>query len=346
MGGAEKVLIDIVSALLEADFKVDVLAFSRKGVLECEMQKLCNIFTLFNSRLHFFIFRKLRPYRMYLISNFVTEHGYDFVVGFMEGKSTALLQDIRGDVCKIAWVHNDFEKLDLGLQEREMNNIYSVVDKIVCVSKDAERAFFNSIHGLVFDSQVIYNLVDENNIRTLSLAKEVHNEVFTFLNVGMLRKQKCHDRLIRIAARLKKIGYDFQINIIGGGPLQNYLMNLIDSLQVGDRVFLLGLQENPYPYIAACDCFVLCSDFEGYGIVIKEALFLNRLILTTDVVGPREVLEGGKYGLIVDISEDALFTKMEEILKGKENYRLIRENIKKYRGDNNKIKQQLYNLFL
>ncbi len=345
MGGAEKVLIDIVRTLVEAHFVVEVLTFTNSGALKEEMEKTCDVFTLFNSKLHFLVFRKLRPYRRYRINKFVSTQRYDFVVGFMEGKPTTLLADINIKIRKIAWIHNDFTKLNIGLLKSEMHNMYETVNRIVCVSHDAQQAFFKSIPELNVNSQVIYNLIDEANVKALSEAKEIKNDVFTFLNVGMLRKQKSQYRLVHIAERLKKEGYDFQIHIIGDGPLRSYLENLIDQLHVRDKITLLGLKENPYPYIKACDCFVLASDFEGYGIVIKEALFLKKLVLTTDVVGPGEILEDGKYGLIVDISEDALFKKMQEILDGKYDYNVIRTNVEQYRGDNDKIKRQLCELF-
>lgn len=346
MGGAEKLLIDIVGTLLDAHFDVDVLAFFNRGALKNEMRKLCHVYTLFDSELHFLIFRKLSPYRRFLVNNFVTTHGYDFAVGFMEGRPAGLLSDISVDVYKISWIHTDFMQLDIGLSATETRAIYTGINKIVCVSRDAEQSFIKKISPLPASSQVIYNLIDEDKVDALSRKTEIKNNAFTFLTVGMLRREKGHIRLVRIAARLKDAGYNFQMHIIGDGPLRQTLEELINQLQVGDRVALLGLKSNPYPYIKACDCFVLASDFEGYGIVIKEALFLKKLILTTDVVGPREILEDGKYGLLVDNNEDALFEKMKVILDGQNDFREIRANINRYRGDNGQIKQQLCELFL
>ena len=345
MGGAEKVLIDIVELLVDNHLEVEVLAFFQRGALGDRMRELCNVRTLFASKWSFFLFRRFRPYRRHLINSLVVKRGYDLAVGFMEGKPTSLLADFQFELCKIAWVHSDFTKLDIGWSEREMRSVYGQVDKVICVSKAAKQSFIKKIALPKIRTQVIYNLINEANITNLAEEKEITNDVFTFLTVGMLRKEKGHERLIRIAARLKKSGYDFQLHIIGDGPLRYSLEELIGTLAVEDRVTLLGLKENPYPYIKACDCFVLASDFEGYSIVVKEALFLKKLILTTDVVGPREILEDGKYGLIVELSDDALFDKMSEMLDGKNNYEQIRSNVNNYQGDNETIKRQLCELF-
>ena len=343
MGGAEKVLLDIIKSQ-KKKYTIHVLAFKDTGPLKDGMHNNCKVITLFNSWLHHFVFRKIKIYQKYLINKLVRKNKYDVVVGFMEGNATNLVADIDVNVCKIGWVHNDFRKLDLGITDREMYDTYSTMDKIVCVSNDAKKAFLEKFPMIKADFRIIYNLIDEKTIK-LSLKETVSNNCFTFLNVGMLRKQKCQDRLIKIAAKLKKEKYNFQIQIIGDGPLKPYFTNLIKNLMVSDNVLLLGMKQNPYPYIKACDCFVLSSSYEGYSIVVKEALFLKKLILTTDVVGPREILEDGRFGLIVDNKEDALFCKMKEILDLKSGYPEIIDNLNHYQGDNDLIKKQLFSLF-
>ena len=343
MGGAEKVLLDIVCTL-KKKFDVHVLVFHNSGPLKEGMEKHCRIFTLFNSPLHYLLFRKINWYRRFRVNAFVTGNNYKAVVGFMEGKSTDLVAEIGIKIQKIAWVHNDFRKLDIFTDTAKAFLVYDKMDTIIFVSGDAKKAFLERFADIHSHLEVIYNVIDEENIIHLSGCEGVEESTkFTFLNVGMLRKQKCQDRLVRIAKRLKDLGYDFQIQIIGNGPLMGDLSELIRASGVSDHVFLLGMMENPYPYMKMCNCFVLCSDYEGYGIAIKEALFLKKLVLTTDVVGPREILEDGKYGLIVENNEDSLFRMMRHILDlHRENREVdVLQNVINYQGDNEHIRQQL-----
>jgi glycosyltransferase involved in cell wall biosynthesis len=347
MGGAEKVLLDIVCSL-NKKFDVHVLVFHNRGPLKKEMEKHCQVFTLFTSPLHYLLFRKIDSYRRFRVNSFVAENNYKTVVGFMEGKSTDLVAEIGVKIQKIAWVHNDFRKLDIFTDNAEAFSVYNKMDSIVFVSGDAKKAFLEKFADIHSHLNVIYNVIDENNIIRLSGEHGVEkNTKFTFLNVGMLREQKCQDRLVRVARRLKDLGYDFQIQIIGNGPLHGYLSELIVTSDVLDHVFLLGMKENPYPYMKTCNCFVLCSDYEGYGIAVKEALFLKKLVLTTDVVGPREILENGKYGLIVENNEDSLFQMMQHILDlHRENREIdVMQNVIHYQGDNEHIREQLTSLF-
>lgn len=347
MGGAEKVLVDIAAAL-QNNFEVDVLAFHNRGPLKKEMEKHCRIFTLFTSPLHYLLFRKISLYRRHRINTFVCNNQYKAVVGFMEGKSTDLVTDIRVDVIKLAWVHNDFRKLDILIDTKKARDVYEKMNAIVFVSGDAKSAFLERFPEINSNLEVIYNIIDEDNITQKSNAYEVErSERFIFLNVGMHRKQKCQDRLVRIAARLKDLGYAFQIQMIGDGPLHGYLSELITSTGVQDYVFLLGLQENPYPYMKGCDCFVLPSDYEGYGIAVKEALFLKKLVLTTNVVGPREILQDGRFGLIVENDEESIYLMMRHILDlHRENREVeVMRNVREYVGDNECIREQLNALF-
>jgi glycosyltransferase involved in cell wall biosynthesis len=227
-------------------------------------------------------------------------------------------------------------------------SVYDKMDRIVFVSGDAKRAFLERFADIHSHLDVIYNVIDEDNIIRLSGGDGGEKSAkFTFLTVGMLRKEECQDRLVRIAKQLKDLGYDFQILIIGNGPLVGYLSELIATSGVAEHVFLLGMKENPYPYMKRCNCFVLCSDFEGYGITVKEALFLKKLVLTTDVAGPREILENGKYGLIVENDENSLFEMMRHILDlHNENQEVdVLQNVMHYRGDNKHIRNQLTALF-
>jgi glycosyltransferase involved in cell wall biosynthesis len=346
MGGAEKVLLDIVSTL-KNNFDIHVLVFHNSGPLKQSMEKHCKIFTLFSSPLHYFLFCRINLYRQFRIKAFVSGKNYKAIVGFMEGKSTDLVAEIDVNVRKIAWVHNDFRKLEILKDTAKTFSVYDKMDTIVFVSGDARKVFLERFPDIHAHLEVIYNVIDENNIIRLANDYEVELSKFTFLNVGMLRKQKCQDRLVRIARRLKDLNYDFQILIIGGGPLLGYLTELITTSGVEDHVFLLGMNENPYPYMKMCNCFVQCSDYEGYGIAIKEALFLKKLILTTDVVGPREILNDGKYGLIAENDEGSLFQSMRYILDlHSENREVdVLQNVIHYQGDNEHIRQQLTALF-
>lgn len=66
-----------------------------------------------------------------------------------------------------------------------------------------------------------------------------------------------------------------------------------------DRLRFVGFQENVFPFMAAMDLFVLASLHEGFGIVLLEAMALERPVIATDVQGPREIILPGETGVLV-----------------------------------------------
>src|SRR5699024_8968312 len=93
------------------------------------------------------------------------------------------------------------------------------------------------------------------------------------------------------------------------------LETLVDRLNLNNRVIFTGQLNNPYPLLNMCDCFVLSSTYEGQAIVLLEALILEKPVITTDVRGPRSVVEGG-YGLIVDNTTEGLTDGRQQFING------------------------------
>ena len=215
------------------------------------------------------------------------------------------------------------------------------MDLIVAVSNMAKDSMSEKYHIPNEKIKVLYNLIDEEDILKKANEKVEKNDVFTFVNVGKMRPQKRQDRLIEIAKDLKKEGYKFKIQIVGNGPEEENIKKLIKSYGVEDVVELVGLQLNPYKYMKNGDAFVLSSDFEGFGIVVKEALLLKKLVISTAVTGVTEVLENGRYGILTDVDTEDLENKMRDVLENRIDTKNILKELGNYDCGNQKIIEEL-----
>ncbi|NYB52439.1 MAG: glycosyltransferase [Methanobacteriaceae archaeon] len=190
--------------------------------------------------------------------------------------------------------------LDSPLKFRLVKFFYSRADDVVCVSKEVEKVL-NNTYG-ISNTLTIYNMIDiEKNIN-LSLEKipedykklfNVKNQqkYFNFINVGRLTRQKGHWFLIRSFRRVVEHYRNARLLILGEGVLREDLEALIEQLDLCENVFLLGEQENVYPFLKNSDCFVFSSLWEGLPLSLIEALSMNIPIISTDCkTGPREVL--------------------------------------------------------
>jgi glycosyltransferase, group 1 family len=164
-------------------------------------------------------------------------------------------------------------------------------------------------------TKVLYNAVDLAAIKTL--ANEPLEAKFKpfFLNIGRLDSGKNQAMLIRIIANLKD--ERATLGILGKGPLQGELQNLIYELGVGERVKLLGTDKNPFKFIKNAQCFVCASRFEGFSNVLLEALACERFIISTDhKSGARELLGDDEYGILVPVDDEkAMETAMRRALE-------------------------------
>jgi glycosyltransferase involved in cell wall biosynthesis len=135
------------------------------------------------------------------------------------------------------------------------------------------------------------------------------------LTVGSLKEQKNHALLIRAFARLAR-ERPARLMILGEGELRPALEALAEAEGVGDRVLMPGFAADPWPYYASADLFVLSSDYEGFGLVLVEAMRSGLKVVSTDCeAGPREILADGRYGRLVPCGDvEALAEAMAEAL--------------------------------
>jgi CDP-glycerol glycerophosphotransferase len=151
-----------------------------------------------------------------------------------------------------------------------------------------------------------------------------------FVTLGRLSPEKGHAKLIRAFARVVECSSDSRLTILGDGPLRQDLQDLIVELSLESNVLLAGLRLNPFPALQRADCFVFSSDYEGQGLVVLEALILGKPVISTDVVGPRSILENG-HGLLVDNSIEGLTAGMSQFLDG--NFSSAAFDYKAYQDD-------------
>lgn len=343
VGGAEKVLVDYINELKDK-YDITLVLLQKKGEFLKDLPKNVRTLELRNNNLQYAFFRYIPFIRKKVINKIIDEENCDIAIGFFEGRSATWVADIKKNVRKLAWIHNDVNKFDIGISRKEILDTYKKMDKIITVSEVAKESFCQKYKFPMEKVEVLYNLIDEKNIIKKSNEQVPKNNVFTFVNVGKMRPQKRQDRLIKIASDLKKENYKFKIQIIGNGPEEEKIKKLVKDYDVQDVVELVGLKLNPYPYIKQADCIVVSSDFEGYSVAVKEALLLKKAVISTNVSGVSEMFENGKYGIISEISSQDLEKHMKMVLDGKIKINDIENNLNEFDCGNNQIIQKLINL--
>lgn len=254
-----------------------------------------------------------------LYKYYVGGEKYDVEIGFFRGLPVKIISgSTNRNSKKIAWVHSDFKccgGVTNNFKNLEKTKIaYSKFDKIVCVSNQAEDSF-KAIIGLNDKTTVIYNMLPADRILKLSSEPlKIEKRKFTILSVGHLINAKGYDRLLAAVKKLNDNGIDFALWLVGYGEDEEKLKNYAEKNSISNVKFL-GYQKNPYKYMRAADLYVCSSRYEGFNLTVAEALIIGTPVLSTDCTGPREILDNGKYGMLVDNSAEGLYNGILRLIK-------------------------------
>lgn len=185
--------------------------------------------------------------------------------------------------------------------------LYKKADYHISVSEQSGKDLIR--HFRISKDKVftIYNGLDLDEIKNKSNEK-LDEDLYSILSnkhinkiitSGRLTVQKNQELLIRAFGKLEN-RENSKLLILGSGEKKEDLKKLAHDLGVSNDVIFLGWRNNPFNIISACDLFVLCSHWEGHPLVLIEALTLGVPIISTDCPsGPSEILDNGKYGVLV-----------------------------------------------
>ena len=155
------------------------------------------------------------------------------------------------------------------------------------------------------------------------------------------------DFAVSVCAKLVNTGFrNIRWWIVGDGPEMSNLKKQIQSLNMEEYINLVGMKQNPYPYIKQADLYVQPSRVESFGLTIAETLILGKPVLATNTDGAQAMLVDGQTGILCDIGEMDLFKNCCEILQDRSIINKIEKNLQlyNYRDENRKKIKELEKL--
>lgn len=220
-----------------------------------------------------------------------------------------------------------------------MRRLYPLASGVVAVSEGVKEDT-QRVTGLPAERIVVIR----NPVITPRLAEQAADPVPhpwladkavpVIIGMGRLTKQKDFPTLVRAFAALQS-ELPSRLIILGEGRDRAALEVLARELDVQDNVHLAGFQSNPYAWLARADLFVLSSAWEGSPNALTEALALGLPSVSTDCPsGPREILDGGRYGPLIPVGDAAAMTQaMRETLRNPLPADRLRAAVDEYRAE-------------
>jgi glycosyltransferase involved in cell wall biosynthesis len=352
-GGGEKSLVNLLTQIDFDQYNVDLLLFHHKGVFIKLLPKQINIivplgdyktfiyslsyairsfvknkkFHLVYARTMFTIINRMikdrskaeqYSWKYQSKSIDILEKEYDVAIGYLEKSSIYYIVDKVKSKKKLGWIHTNYT--NSGMDPRFDKPYFNQLDHIVTVSEECAKSLKENFMEIERKVRVIYNIVSPAIINKLSNSSikdpfSFHPNEINVLTVARLSHEKGIDIAIEACEQLVRKGYNIKWYVIGEGNERIKLEEMIKKRKLDDHFRLMGLRENPYPYIKKADIYIQPSRYEGKSIAIDEAKILHKPIIVTNYETAKDQINHEVNGMIVDMNEKCLADGIEGLIQ-------------------------------
>lgn len=283
-----------------------------------------------------------RRYAAYVKKQMGGEH-FDTAVIYSDRAAETAVRAVSADRFLLFYHHGAMRK------EYHDELGYRRAEKVISVSEalaEKLKAYRPMYAGKII---AVNNLIDVAGVREKSLETPetvFPKDCFNIVSCGRLASAKGMDLAVAACAKLVNDGLtDIRWWIVGGGPEEPSLRAQIRALGVERYVTLLGMQDDPYPYIRQADLYVQPSRFEGHCVTVLEARLLAVPILATRNAA-EEQIEDGKTGRLCKPDSASIADAAAELYRMPELRQAFRDALRRYdfEHDNAIILQELYAL--
>ncbi len=310
-GGAERVLLTLIATMDRRAYKPVLAALSTTGSYQGEVPDWLRVHDLKReSRFSF-------PGLIFKMADVLRRERPDIAVAFTGLANLVVLLAHRlaktGTRIVVTEHINPTQMYasaeePLGIVKRKMIRwLYPSADQIIAVSQGVRDDLVGNFGLPPEKIAVVYDPVDLRRVRDLGAEPAGHPWFASvrpvIASAGRMTSQKDFPTLLRAFAILRRT-YPARLVLIGDGPEKNRLRGLAWELGVAEDTAFVGYRPNPYKYMARASVFVLPSKFEGFGLVLVEAMALGVPVVSTCCPsGPEEILRRGADGLLVPVGD-------------------------------------------
>lgn len=322
VGGAENVLINLLNNLDTKKYDITLLLLFNHGVRLNDLATHIKLKYVFNFKPFRGISNVLKLFSPKLLHKWFVKAKYDIEIAYLEGNPTRIVGGCKNQETKCyAWVHRNFkgkdELMHVYRSDKEMHETYKRFDGVAFVSETALQTFQSLVNLQNINLKVVNNVLEVDKIirNSHEAIPQDFSAKVNFCTAGRLTAVKGFDRLFRILGTLYKEGIrDWHFYLMGKGEEKERLEVIMNELNLGENITMVGFESNPHRYISKMDFFVCSSFSEGYSTAVSESIILHTPVITTDCSGMREIFGGSGCGMIVENSEKGLLDGMRRML--------------------------------
>jgi len=196
-----------------------------------------------------------------------------------------------------------------------MRKLYPRADLIIAVSQGVADDIQHITRMDPRKLAVVYNPVVTDELTSLANEPAGHrwldqpNGTPVIVAAGRFNIQKDFITLIRAFSLLRE-QHPCRLIILGKGHLLGAYQALSNELGISDDISFPGFTLNPFSYMAKAQLFVLSSAWEGFGLVLAEAMAVGTPVVSTDCrSGPSEILMDNQFGKLTAVGDAQALAK-------------------------------------
>ena len=330
MGGAEKLLVDMVNALYETkDYEIHILT---------KLKSNSYFFNLIKDKIkyHFLLEKKAKGFFSKIRDSILKKMNFkkfsdkvDIIIDFLDGDFFSYIKRVK-DKEKIVWLHSSYK--NLLMRKKHIDEKLKYYQKILVISDDMEKELLEMRKDLKniykIDNFVDYQEIDKKLNEDLKINFDFNQKYF--LTVCRLNEEQ-KDVKTLIEAFSLYTGEE-KLVIVGDGPDRKILEDLCTAKNLKDKIIFLGMLNNPFPFMKNAQAFILSSKVEGFGLVLVEALYSGTKVISSNCpTGPSQILLDGEIGELFEVSNvKELLDKLKVIIHKEYKKEKIEEVLTRY----------------
>lgn len=320
IGGIENALLNLFHFIDYKKYDVTLVLESRRGELLNFVNSNVKIVEYKLSNSKFVLWRKGYNFLKRFLWSINHKYKYDFSCCYatysLMGSTLAKISSINSSL----YIHSDYTNI---YKEKEDFKKFFDRRKVECfhslifVSNESRHNFLQIYPSLKSKSYVLNNFVDNQKIIELSneSIEESPKKDKLLVFIGRLEESsKRISKLLQVMRYMKEKQIKIELWIIGDGPDRKEYEDYIKQNQLNDMIRLMGMKQNPYPYMKLANYIILTSDYEGFPVVYLEAICLKKKIITTMNLSDDQIMIPNNYGFIISKEVNKMCDEIIDIL--------------------------------
>ena len=314
-GGAERALVNIINNLDRTIFTPYLALFKKQGVFLGELASDIQVYEIQPEEGNFLTRNWIR---LHSIKQLYDQIKPKLIMSIKWQANEVLLIAKKVWNFKVPVIINEQGAPQASLKDDPRRRllwpifgwIYTWSDRIIVISEGIANELHQQMHIPSHKIVTISNPIQVNKTKENAINLQFKTSgTPAILAAGRLTPLKNYPLLLRAAALVIQ-DKPIDVYILGEGSEKSNIEELSTQLGIREHIHLLGFQPNLHQYLSQADIFVLSSNHEGFGNVLVEAMDAGVPVVSTDCpYGPREILEDGKFGLLVPVNDAELLAQ-------------------------------------